>query len=93
MVRHFPSVPADVRKEKVADIFVRLAADLAGPSCPLKVFKAREQDTRTTMATVEGALLIVVYYLAEFVNKSAFVLACWSDAKSETEGNNAAISF
>ena len=26
---------------------------------------------------MDEALLIVVYNLAEFVNKSAFVLACW----------------
>ena len=48
---------------------------------------------RLPLGSVDEALLIVVYNLAEFVNKSAFVLACWSDAKSETEGNNAAISF
>ena len=42
----FTNVPADLYKEKVANIFMRMAADLAGPSCPLKVFKARSQLLR-----------------------------------------------
>ena len=45
------------------------------------------------LGSVDEALLIVVYNLAEFVNKSAFVLACWSAAKSESEGNFVAISL
>ena len=39
------------------------------------------------LGSVDEALLIVVYNLAEFVNKSAFVLACWSAAKSVSVGN------
>ena len=33
----FPNVPPPVYKEKVIDIFKRLAAEMAGPDAPLKV--------------------------------------------------------
>merc|ERR1711948_225537 len=39
--------------------------------------------TLTTVASPE--LLNVIYNIADFVNKIAFVLACWSCAKSATE--------
>merc|ERR1719373_1506049 len=47
--------------------------------------------TLTTVASPE--LLNVIYNIADFVNKIAFVLACWSCAKSATEkeGSKAAL--
>merc|ERR1719411_2162633 len=38
----FPNVPADVYKEKVVDIFVRMAKELGGEKCPLKVINDGE---------------------------------------------------
>jgi len=38
------------------------------------------------LGAVDETLLNVVYNVADFVNKIAFVLACWSAAKAETEG-------
>merc|ERR1712238_31098 len=38
------------------------------------------------LGAVDETLLNVVYNVADFVNKIAFVLACWSAAKSESEG-------
>jgi len=43
------------------------------------------------LGSVDEALLNVVYNLADFVNKIAFVLACWSAAKSESEGKGEAL--
>merc|ERR1712244_201750 len=43
------------------------------------------------LGAVDEALLNVVYNLADFVNKIAFVLACWSAAKSESEGKGEAL--
>merc|ERR1712045_706591 len=37
------------------------------------------------LGAVDETLLNVVYNVADFVNKIAFVLACWSAAKEETE--------
>jgi bacteriorhodopsin len=42
--------------------------------------------TLTTAASAE--LLNVIYNIADFVNKIAFVLACWSCAKSASEKNS-----
>merc|ERR1711988_83370 len=42
--------------------------------------------TLTSAASSEA--LNVVYNIADFVNKIAFVLACWSCAKSDSEGAN-----
>jgi len=38
------------------------------------------------LGAVDETLLNVVYNVADFVNKIAFVLACWSAAKAESEG-------
>merc|ERR1712003_114744 len=43
--------------------------------------------TLTTVASPE--LLNVIYNIADFVNKIAFVLCCWSCAKSATEKEEA----
>jgi len=43
------------------------------------------------LGSVDEGLLNVVYNLADFVNKIAFVLACWSAAKSESEGKGEAL--
>jgi len=47
--------------------------------------------TLTTVASPE--LLNVIYNIADFVNKIAFVLACWSCAKSATEKESAKASL
>jgi len=41
------------------------------------------------LGTVDENVLNVVYNVADFVNKIAFVLACWSCAKSDSEGRGA----
>jgi len=46
----FPNVPADVYKEKVVDIFRRLAVEMGGPDCPLKVINDGEV---TALAAVQ----------------------------------------
>ena len=38
------------------------------------------------MGGVNDCSLNLIYNLADFVNKIAFVLACWSAAKSDSEG-------
>jgi len=38
------------------------------------------------LGAVDDTVLNVVYNIADFVNKIAFVLACWSCAKSDSEG-------
>jgi len=48
----FPNVPTDVYKEKVVNIFVRMAADLAGPSCPLKVINDGEVTALAAFAKI-----------------------------------------
>merc|ERR1712154_450973 len=37
------------------------------------------------LGTVDQVFLNVLYNIADFINKIAFVLACWSAAKSETK--------
>ena len=44
------------------------------------------------LGAVDETLLIVVYNGADFVNKIAFVLACWSAAKAESEENGDELS-
>ena len=41
------------------------------------------------MGAVVETLLNVVYNVAEIVNKIAFMLACWCEAKAESEGKRA----
>ena len=38
------------------------------------------------IGAVDQVFLNVIYNIADFVNKIAFVLACWSAAKSDSEG-------
>merc|ERR1711879_302653 len=38
------------------------------------------------LGVVDETFLNVLYNIADFVNKIAFVLACWSSAKAESEG-------
>merc|ERR1712070_610555 len=38
------------------------------------------------LGAVDDTLLNVIYNIADFVNKIAFVLACWSSAKAESAG-------
>merc|ERR1712019_219070 len=38
------------------------------------------------LGAVDEVFLNVLYNIADFVNKIAFVLACWSSAKAESEG-------
>ena len=38
------------------------------------------------LGAVDETFLNVLYNIADFVNKIAFVLACWSSAKAESEG-------
>merc|ERR1711896_43591 len=45
--------------------------------------------TLTSDASSEA--LNVVYNIADFVNKIAFVLACWSCAKTDSEGKEGAL--
>merc|ERR1712054_181452 len=40
---------------------------------------------------VDETFLNVLYNIADFVNKIAFVLACWSSAKAESEGKKDAL--
>ena len=44
------------------------------------------------LGAVDDTLLIVVYNVADFVNKMAFVLACWSAANAESEENGDELS-
>merc|ERR1712088_743842 len=39
------------------------------------------------LGTVDEAILNVTYNIADFVNKIAFVLACWSAAKTEADAS------
>merc|ERR1712232_1148125 len=41
------------------------------------------------LGQVDEKVLNVVYNVADFVNKIAFVLACWSCAKADSEGKTA----
>jgi len=41
------------------------------------------------LGTVDDTVLNVVYNIADFVNKIAFVLACWSCAKADSEKDEA----
>merc|ERR1712232_525790 len=43
------------------------------------------------LGTVDETFLNVIYNIADFVNKIAFVLACWSAAKSDSEGKVGAL--
>merc|ERR1712146_91432 len=38
------------------------------------------------MGTVDDVFLNVIYNIADFVNKIAFVLACWAAAKADSAG-------
>merc|ERR1712027_42267 len=38
------------------------------------------------LGAVDEVFLNVIYNVADFVNKIAFVLACWSCAKADSEG-------
>merc|ERR1712064_104191 len=40
---------------------------------------------------LDETFLNVLYNIADFVNKIAFVLACWSSAKAESEGKKDAL--
>merc|ERR1712050_524871 len=40
------------------------------------------------LGDVDEKVINVVYNVADFVNKIAFVLACWSCAKADSEGKN-----
>jgi bacteriorhodopsin len=44
------------------------------------------------LGAVDDTILNVVYNIADFVNKIAFVLACWSCAKSDTEAKEALLA-
>merc|ERR1712178_372548 len=41
--------------------------------------------------SVDETFLNVIYNIADFVNKIAFVLSCWSCAKSDSEGKKDAL--
>merc|ERR1711959_164035 len=43
------------------------------------------------LGSVSETLLNVIYNIADFVNKIAFVLACWSCAKSDSAGKQGAL--
>merc|ERR1711976_294084 len=43
------------------------------------------------LGAVDEVFLNVLYNIADFVNKIAFVLACWSSAKAESEGKKDAL--
>jgi len=43
------------------------------------------------LGTVDDTMLNVIYNIADFINKIAFVLACWSCAKSDSEGKTGAL--
>merc|ERR1712232_264211 len=43
------------------------------------------------LGAVDETFLNVLYNIADFVNKIAFVLACWSSAKAESEGKKDAL--
>lgn len=50
----FPNVPPDVYKEKVVDIFKRMASDLAGPNVPLKVINDGEVTALAAFAKIKA---------------------------------------
>merc|ERR1712134_165205 len=43
------------------------------------------------LGAVDDTVLNVIYNIADFVNKIAFVLSCWSCAKSDSEGKKDAL--
>merc|ERR1711907_419822 len=43
------------------------------------------------LGAVDQVFLNVIYNIADFVNKIAFVLACWSSARAESEGKKDAL--
>merc|ERR1712157_35528 len=43
------------------------------------------------LGAVDESFLNVIYNIADFVNKIAFVLACWSAAKTDSEGKREAL--
>jgi len=43
------------------------------------------------LGQADDATLNIIYNIADFVNKIAFVLACWSAAKSDSEGKQGAL--
>merc|ERR1712048_1490214 len=43
------------------------------------------------LGAVDETFLNVIYNIADFVNKIAFVLACWSAAKTDSEGKREAL--
>jgi len=56
----FPNVPPKVYKEKVVDIFKRMAADLAGPECPLKVINDGEVTALAAFAKIKAGNILGV---------------------------------
>merc|ERR1712209_346846 len=50
----FPNVPPDVYKEKVVDIFKRMAADLTSPDVPLKVINDGEVTALAAFAKIKA---------------------------------------
>jgi len=45
----------------------------------------------TSTGAVDDVFLNVIYNIADFVNKIAFVLACWSCAKEDSAMGGAAL--
>merc|ERR1712050_649623 len=43
------------------------------------------------LGAVDETVLNVIYNIADFVNKIAFVLACWAAAKTESDGKHEAL--
>ena len=60
----FPNVPADVYKEKVDDIFARMAKDLAGPDCPLKVINDGEVTALAAFAKIASGNILGISWAA-----------------------------
>lgn len=54
----FPNVPPDVYKEKVVDIFKRIAKDLAGPDTPLKVINDGEVTALAAYAKIKAGNIL-----------------------------------
>ena len=44
------------------------------------------------LGAVDDTILNVIYNIADFVNKIAFVLSCWSCAKSDSESKEALLA-
>merc|ERR1712178_71395 len=44
------------------------------------------------LGAVDAPVLNVIYNIADFVSKIAFVLSCWSCAKSDSEGKEALLA-